>query len=261
MFMGLDLPGWWRSGGSSISTAALNARVPLSNPSAAGAPTVNDDTNAGYAVGSYWRKASTGREWICTNAAAGAAVWMPLQAQARPAQNEGVYYDNIGSVNASGINNSPQRTYSPVTLHSLDTWNAEIYLTTAQAGAEITVAIHDCDEYGQPGPRISGPTTADLSTGSASVKTVALAWSNARLGRFWVMQALKAVATQATVPRIGDGVAGVITGTTSVAAATLMRYRTEAGGTYAAPTADPSGTTVASNGSDCPVGWLKRTNA
>jgi hypothetical protein len=52
-------------GGSSVTN----------NFSATAAPTVNDDTNGGYAVGSRWINVSTDEHYVCMDAAAGAAVW------------------------------------------------------------------------------------------------------------------------------------------------------------------------------------------
>lgn len=39
------------------------------------APTVNDDSTQGYAVGSRWIDTTNDREYICLGAATGAAVW------------------------------------------------------------------------------------------------------------------------------------------------------------------------------------------
>jgi hypothetical protein len=41
-------------------------------------PTVNDDANDGYSVGSVWINTSTSNVWKCTDATVGAAVWSQL---------------------------------------------------------------------------------------------------------------------------------------------------------------------------------------
>ena len=45
------------------------------------APTVNDDTGAGYASGSRWYDRNAEVGYVCVSATAGAAVWMPLGLQ------------------------------------------------------------------------------------------------------------------------------------------------------------------------------------
>lgn len=56
-------------------TGSLNIK---SNLSAILNPTVNDDSTLFYAVGSMWINTTTGLIFINVNAAAGAAVWVPL---------------------------------------------------------------------------------------------------------------------------------------------------------------------------------------
>jgi hypothetical protein len=47
----------------------------LNNFTATSAPTVNDDSGEGYAVGSRWLWAARGLEWVAVNVTVGAAVW------------------------------------------------------------------------------------------------------------------------------------------------------------------------------------------
>ena len=56
-------------GTNSAGTAVLN------NFSATTAPTVNDDSDDGYAVGSRWIDTATGKSYTCVDATVGAAVW------------------------------------------------------------------------------------------------------------------------------------------------------------------------------------------
>jgi len=46
------------------------------NYEATGPPTVNDDIDEGYQVGSRWIIPSTGEEYVCTDNTDGAAVWL-----------------------------------------------------------------------------------------------------------------------------------------------------------------------------------------
>jgi len=49
--------------------------IKKSNLSASAAPTVNDDSSAGYAVGSVWCDTTADDAYICLDASVGAAVW------------------------------------------------------------------------------------------------------------------------------------------------------------------------------------------
>jgi prepilin-type N-terminal cleavage/methylation domain-containing protein len=71
-----------------LLTDGTVSTMPVTNPStnannlsASAAPTASTDRTAGYSVGSRWFNTATGRGYICTNAAAGAAVWNPIGVQ------------------------------------------------------------------------------------------------------------------------------------------------------------------------------------
>src|SRR5262245_1510959 len=50
----------------------------LDNLTATASPTTGDDVGDGYSVGSMWIWSANGWVWVCTSAAAGAAVWKEL---------------------------------------------------------------------------------------------------------------------------------------------------------------------------------------
>lgn len=58
---------------ASAETAGLKWR--LNNDGAAVAPTVNEDSGDGYAIGSRWLDTTADKEYVCLDATAGAAVW------------------------------------------------------------------------------------------------------------------------------------------------------------------------------------------
>ncbi len=61
----------------SMSGATLNASGGvLNNLTATSAPTVNDDSGDGYAVGSRWLWAARGLEWVAVSVSSGAARWV-----------------------------------------------------------------------------------------------------------------------------------------------------------------------------------------
>lgn len=60
------------------ASAGAALTVALTNYSATDAPTVNDDTGDGYAVGSEWYDTQGRTLWRCMDASSGAAVWIPM---------------------------------------------------------------------------------------------------------------------------------------------------------------------------------------
>ena len=52
------------------------AKIPKSNLSASSAPTVNDDSDDGYAVGSGWVDTTSDKAYVCLDATVAAAVWI-----------------------------------------------------------------------------------------------------------------------------------------------------------------------------------------
>ena len=67
--------------GLSMSGATLNSSGVLNNLTATSAPTVNDDSGDGYAVGSRWRWPARGLEWVADDVSSGAAVWTIVTAK------------------------------------------------------------------------------------------------------------------------------------------------------------------------------------
>lgn len=63
--------------GLSMSGATLNSSGVLNNLTATSAPTVNDDSGDGYAVGSRWLWQDRNTEYTCLDASTGVAVWRP----------------------------------------------------------------------------------------------------------------------------------------------------------------------------------------
>lgn len=56
----------------------IDANLPKSKFDATVAPTVNEDSGDGYAVGSRWLDVATDKEYVCLDATATAAVWREL---------------------------------------------------------------------------------------------------------------------------------------------------------------------------------------
>ena len=58
----------------------IDANCPLKKYNATAAPTNGDDSTAGYSVGSIWVDVTNDRSYICVDATALAAIWIPLDA-------------------------------------------------------------------------------------------------------------------------------------------------------------------------------------
>lgn len=58
-----------------LTAGIINSIVPQSNLSASSAPTVNDDSDDGYGVGSEWIDEVADKGYLCLDATVGAAVW------------------------------------------------------------------------------------------------------------------------------------------------------------------------------------------
>lgn len=70
-----------------------NPTVPLNNLAATVAPVFGDDTADGYSVGSVWVDVTADNVYMCTDATAGAAVWLKLNNATVPLNNLGAAVD------------------------------------------------------------------------------------------------------------------------------------------------------------------------
>lgn len=72
---------------------------PKNNLSAGAAPTVNDDSDDGYSVGSRWADTTNDKEYVCLDASVGAAVWVETTVGA--GSDDDAIHDNVaGEINA-----------------------------------------------------------------------------------------------------------------------------------------------------------------
>lgn len=67
---------WWRKTDDGSTTNVVCVGACKNNRSATAAPTVNDDSDAGYSVGSRWQDVTNDKEYVCLDASVGAAVWI-----------------------------------------------------------------------------------------------------------------------------------------------------------------------------------------
>ena len=68
------------------------------NLSATSAPTANDDSDDGYAIGSRWIDTTSDKEYVCVDATAGAAVWIETTQSGGGGSSGGLYGINVESL-------------------------------------------------------------------------------------------------------------------------------------------------------------------
>ncbi len=122
---------------------------------ATAAPTVNDDSGDGYAVGSVWIDITGDAAYICVDATGGAAVWVPFDSGA-PGGSTGPPYDMFGTVQLfpEAINSwgsaawdvANRALYIPFILPDDMTCNKLFYVTggtTTGGGSTLDIGIYD----------------------------------------------------------------------------------------------------------------------
>jgi hypothetical protein len=94
-------------GGPMVPNAAPGLQT---NLNAAADPSVNNDATQGYAIGSLWQNANTGRVFIARNVSTGAAVWNALELVDHPGYIANNWYVaapyQVTSTSASSVANS-----------------------------------------------------------------------------------------------------------------------------------------------------------
>ena len=91
------------------------------NLAAAVAPTVNDDSSAGYSVGSWWIDTTADRAYVCVDASVGAAVWISVA--------DGAPKGNYLAVGAPAVGNDNTEGYARGSLW-IDNFNKQTYVAT-----------------------------------------------------------------------------------------------------------------------------------
>ena len=101
-------------------------------------PVVGDDTLAGFSVGSMWFNTTTGMAWLCIDATAGAAQWVPLMGGETM----------LGHIKAANMNSTADQAFTmnvPATaikfgISKILVTNPSISLTTAAGGVYDTAS-------------------------------------------------------------------------------------------------------------------------
>jgi len=172
------------------------------NYAASSDPTVGDDTNDGYAVGSAWYNVSDDRYYICVYNAAGAAVWLENR-----------------FINSSG-DFAPHANNTKDLGHTLKRWkdlflsgNADIdgslnVATTTYLGGILTVNANAIFNVG------TTTTISNIDVASGAIDNAAIGTTVAAAGTFTTLSATTSL-TAATADINGGSIDGATVGANS----------------------------------------------
>ena len=190
------------------TTLGLPATVTvLHNLTATTNPTVNEDSGDGYSSGSWWVNRAQNRQFLCTSATVGAAVWQEIAPRAHGGYGSGLYQQMFdAAVSAAAIPAVDLvylyqfEVFEPITVTSM----FENCQTTA-AGSAIKFAVWRNDGAGRPtSTPVLGQNTGISTAAGTGHKTAAI--SNVALapGVYWA--GTKTTGTPATMTGVsGSG--------------------------------------------------------
>lgn len=141
-----------------------------SNLTATTNPAVGNDGTQGYAVGSIWQNANTGKVWIARSVATGAAVWVPFSGAPQPPP-----YLVGNFIIPNGIMPASTATPNATTLYLVPFIPGQRYtadqcglgITTAQAATNFQCAIYANNPATNRPTGLPLSNTSDISTASA----------------------------------------------------------------------------------------------
>ncbi len=156
-------------------TWAAPAGGVLNNLTATSAPTVNDDTADGYAVGSRWLWAARGLEWVCVDATAGAARWaLVRQDFTDPSRVAGPLIDyklrHFGSHSLIGGTQSPDEVLTIFT-EAGSSFSATTY-TTGQDGQIGILACRTAATATLQRPTLGANSVRPLNVAGSPIRRV-----------------------------------------------------------------------------------------
>lgn len=100
-------------------------------------PTVNDDVDAGYDIGSRWTNTTTDAVFFCADSAAGAAVWQLVSNLSDYTSNSS---DGVSSTTSSTYTTKVSITLPAITATMLIAWSAE---SQAQKDRQVGVRLRN----------------------------------------------------------------------------------------------------------------------
>jgi len=149
--------------GAMVRTGAGAYVVIQHNLAAAVAPTVNDDTTGGYAIGSLWLDTTAHRMYICTDATGAAAVWV-----GQVAKNNVAAAAPVAAVDDDSLGYSIGSVWT-------DTATGIVWLCqSAATGAAVWNPLVKCNFAAAVGPTVNEDTGDGYAVGSIWINTTAV---------------------------------------------------------------------------------------
>jgi hypothetical protein len=159
---------------------------PLNNFTATSAPTVNDDSGDGYAVGSFWGWPVRGLLWQCVDATVGAAVWVVVRAGwlagfvpigftnastgGGTASSAGVLVTTAGTANNNPPQIADQQTHMQYATAATANADAGLNINAAGNGADFVLPSNSSPRI-RPRALTAHCAFPDVSYGSGSTGT------------------------------------------------------------------------------------------
>lgn len=216
-------------GGVNVRYTLGNLLGPLNKLDATSAPAANDDSNAGFDVGSRKFDAARGVSFVCRSAAVGAAKWIRMDNADFFGYVSGrSYHANLnGIIAGAAVTANSARGILLVAKEQVTTRQLGVRVSTAQSGANIQLAIYGSD------PATLMPTTLRANTANMSVAATGPVMgdliSNVTLepGLYWLMYLGDATTAVFTAYVANTQMAAILGGTPAQImsnAATAMSY-------------------------------------
>ncbi|MGN8170498.1 hypothetical protein [Agrobacterium sp. 22117] len=154
------------------------------------APGITDDSAAGFEVGSKWLNKSTGIEYICRDATAGAASWVRQDNADFFGYVSNSYYHGVNGVVSTGaaITGGNVRLHPIIIKERMTLSELGTRVTTAERGKSFQLAIYASDPITKLPTGNALGATGSLSAGTTGVVTAAISGGNITLnpGMYWV---------------------------------------------------------------------------
>lgn len=153
-------------------------------------PGATDDSASGFEVGSKWLNKSTGIEYICRDATAGAASWVRQDNADFFGYISGNYYQGLNTLVSGGAAVvGGQIKFHPIVIKERVTISElAVRVTTAESGKAFQLAIYAADPNSKlPSGNALG-ATANMSAGTTGAMSAALSGGNLTLnpGLYWM---------------------------------------------------------------------------
>ena len=154
------------------------------------APGATDDSAAGFEIGSKWLNKSTGIEYICRDASAGAASWVRQDNADFFGYVSGSYYHGVNAVVSAGAvsGGSTIRLHPIVIKERMTLSELGTRVTTSETGKSFQLAVYASDPATKLPTGNALGSTSSLSAGSTGVMTAAIQGGGVVLnpGMYWV---------------------------------------------------------------------------